>query len=124
MNKDTKPKHHLICMNCRVQSTGNSVKECEKKFGNCGTTGGVPDDACKTTIYQDGVKVFTLVKTSILVEQVTKQAVLEDKLKAVQTELKLEKSKLKAKTVKPAPVKPSTTITPDVQSPIDGNQNS
>jgi len=67
MNKEKKPwKNHRICMKCRVQSTGNSVKECVETFPRCGLNGGIPNDACKTTIYQDGDKVFELIPTAEL----------------------------------------------------------
>jgi len=62
MNKEKKPKHHRICMKCHVQSTGKSVKECEESFPRCGLTGGVPNAACNTTMYQDGQKIFEIIK--------------------------------------------------------------
>lgn len=61
MNKDQPPKHHRICIKCHAQSTGKSVKECEESFPRCGLNGGVPTDACKTTILQDRKNVFKLI---------------------------------------------------------------
>ena len=79
MSKEQTPKHHRICMKCRVQSMGKSVKECEESFPKCGLNGGVPNNACKTTILQDGNKVFEIIP----IAELTK---LKEDLKLAQKE--------------------------------------
>lgn len=90
MNKEKPPKHHRICTNCMVQSTGNTVKECEEAFPRCGLNGGVPNDACKTTISQDGINVFELITVDDL-NKLRKTA--ESKVASVKSTPKTSKSK-------------------------------
>lgn len=88
MNKEKTPKHHRICMKCRVQSTGKSVKECEESFPRCGLNGGVPNDACKTTILQDGQKIFELIKVVDLAKLQEEFNSQEERIKKLENDLK------------------------------------
>jgi len=104
MSDKKKFKHHLICMKCRMQSTGKTVKECEKTFGNCGISGGPLNDACKTTLYLDGKPVYKLVLTDEF-----------EKLLA-----KVEKQKAKTTKEEPMPVTETTEPTP---KPVEESQS-
>lgn len=103
-------------MNCRVQSTGKSVKECEESFPRCGLNGGVPIDACKTTIFQDGAKVFEII-------QAVDWTKLEEKNNSLQEEIKKLKSPKKAATPKDAPKVESTTKTTPKDSSVKNSKN-
>ena len=105
MNKEKTPKHHRICMKCRVQSTGDTIKECEETFGRCGLDGGVPNDACKTRILQDGQKIFEIIsvvelaklrknkESSITVEFTTASTSNDNSTKSVDTKKSPKDSK-------------------------------
>lgn len=88
MNKEKPPKHHRLCFKCKAQSTGKSVKECEESFPRCGLNGGKPNDACKTTMYQDGEKIFEIIKVVDLTKLEEKNTSLQDEIKKLKSPAK------------------------------------
>lgn len=114
MTKEEKPKHHRICMKCRVESTGKSAKECEKSFPRCGLNGGVPNDACKTTIFQDGTKVFELIKVVDLTKIKEKNKSLQEDIKKLKSSKKADNSTVPKPT--PDSTNPEKTPKPDKNS--------
>ncbi len=111
-----KPKHHRLCIRCKVQTTGKSIKECEETFPQCGLTGGNPNDACKTTILQDGKFVFELIKKIDLTK-------LKDYLDKAREDLKKLKSSNKAKPSKVEPTTPETTPPTEDSKDSKNSQN-